>query len=200
MAATMAAAAPLSERQIIGEGAKPAPFLSNRSADFSTSPHQGGQMNGVTMQRIIGVALATFAFSSLRGVLAVANASGAMGGFDEGAQRATIDVAALLTAARGAPPMICSLAANSVGNGWGGWSDAPYTPLAASATPLNYRDRDWRNFSSEDVQRLFAGLSSDDACVRELSVRLIGTQKAEAVGNELVTRLTGSDASLRAAA
>jgi HEAT repeat protein len=51
-----------------------------------------------------------------------------------------------------------------------------------------------------DVQRLLAGLSSDDGCVRELSVRLIGTQKAELVGGELVTRLGSTDPALRSVA
>src|SRR5689334_1144827 len=157
-------------------------------------------MNGVIMQRLIGLALATFAFSSLTNVRATAIAKESSESFDQGTQRASIDVAALLTAARGAPPMICSLAAGSVGNGWGGWADAPYTPLAASSSPLTYSGRDGRAFSTEDVQRLFAGLSSDDACVRELSVRLIGTQRAETVGGDLITRLGASDGPTRAVA
>src|SRR5947209_5205545 len=157
-------------------------------------------MNGVIMQRIIGLAFATFAFSSLSGVPATARATESVSSLDQGTQRSTIDVAALLTAARGAPPRICSLAAGSVGNGWGGWADAPYTPLAASAGPLTNSGRDGRTFSTEDVQRLFSGLSSDDACVRELSVRLIGTQRSEVVGSELISRLGASDGATRAVA
>jgi hypothetical protein len=86
-------------------------------------------MNGAIMQRIIGLVVATFAFSSLSGVPAVANTAttsdaGAFAqsrNFDQGRQRgAPLDVAALLTAARGAPPMICSLASKAVrGWGWG---------------------------------------------------------------------------------
>jgi HEAT repeat protein len=161
------------------------------------------------MQRIIGLMAATFAFSSLSGVPAIANtatiselSSYAQGrNFDQGRGRgAPLDVAALLTAARGAPPMICSMAANAV-RGWG-WndSDAPSTPLA-SVTPAISND-DFRSdaFPAADVQRLLAGLSSDDACVRELSVRLIGTQKPELVGAELVTRLGSSDPALRSVA
>ena len=48
-----------------------------------------------------------------------------------------LDVNALLTAARGAPPLICSLASESVrGNNWGDWSDAPSTPLAPVSLPI----------------------------------------------------------------
>ena len=44
-----------------------------------------------------------------------------------------IDVAALLTAAHGAPPLICGLAAQSLGNGiWGWGSDIPAPPLGAA--------------------------------------------------------------------
>jgi HEAT repeat protein len=177
------------------------------SADFSTYPAtQAGNMNGATMQRIIGLAIASFAFSSLSGVPTVAITPGSEGGrmisVDQGRQRGRpIDVAALLTAARGAPPMICSLAARAVGGwGWGGGIDAPYSPLAAAAASSMDDSFDSGPLPAADVQRLLGGLASDDACVRELSIRLIGTQKAEAVGSELVTRLGASDASLRAVA
>ena len=47
---------------------------------------------------------------------------------------APIDVAALLTAAHGASPLICGLAAQSIGNGnWGWGSDVPAPPLHALA-------------------------------------------------------------------
>jgi HEAT repeat protein len=173
-------------------------------------------MNGVIMQRIIGMVVATFAFSSLSGVPAVANTatSGSGYGFaqkmnirihinnDQGRRRGPpLDVEGLLTAARGAPPMICSLAAKAVGNwGWGNWSDVPSTPLTAVATPSRDDDGYSDALPAPDLQRLFTGLASDDACVRELSVRLIGTQKAELVGGELVTRLGSSDAGMRTVA
>lgn len=174
-------------------------------------------MNGVIMQRVIGMVVAAFAFSSLSGGPAVANTSTSGGGYafgqkmnikihintDQGRRRGIpLDVEGLLTAAHGAPPMICSLAANAVGNwGWGNWSDVPSTPLTAVATPSRNDDDGYSDaLPTADLQRLFAGLSSDDACVRELSVRIIGTQKAELVGGELVTRLGSSDAGLRTVA
>ena len=171
------------------------------------------------MQRIIGLAIATLAFSTLNGVPAVANSAtigdanafaqgrGArvqvrVRGFDQGRhQGAPIDVAALLTAARGAPPAICLLASQAVrGWGWGGGSDAPSTPLSSAAVPTSNEDYESDAMPAADIQRLLTGLSSDDACVRELSVRLIGTQKAELVGGELVTRLGSGDAGLRSVA
>ena len=68
-------------------------------------------MNGVIMQRVIGLAIATFAFSAINGGPAVANVHGsyADGGFDQGRRGVPIDVTALLTAAKGAPPIICPL-------------------------------------------------------------------------------------------
>jgi hypothetical protein len=154
------------------------------------------------MQRVLGLAIATFAFSSISGGPAVAKIGGYSTdhGFDQGRGRGIpVDVPALLTAAKGAPPMICSLAANSIRNwGWGDW-DAPATPLsfAKASTPNDFESQ---QLSASDIQLLFAGLAAEDPCVRELSVRLIGTQKAETVGGELVTRLGSSDAGLRSVA
>jgi HEAT repeat protein len=194
-----------------------APSLLSLSADFSTYPAtKAGIMNGVIMQRIIGLAVATFAFSTLSGVPAVANSATTGDAnafaqvrtqhivrvFDQGRHRGLpIDVAALLTAARGAPPAICLLASQAVrGWGWGGGSDAPSTPLSPPVVSTSSDDYESDAMPPADIQRLLAGLSSDDACVRELSVRLIGTQKAELVGAELVTRLGSSDAGLRSVA
>ena len=65
---------------------------------------------------------------------------------------------------------------------------------------LPRNDFDDDRLTTADVQQLLAGLASDDACVREMAVRLIGTQRAEAVGAELVSRLSATDANLRAVA
>ena len=114
------------------------------------------------------------------------------------------DIAALLTAARGAPPVICSLAAQAVrGWGWGDWSDAPATPLpkAFDARSFDRDDDDGHgkaSLSATDEQRLLDALGSDDACVRELSVRLLGRQDGdEHVASGLVTRLRAPDAAMR---
>ena len=88
---------------------------------------------------------------------------------------AAIDVRALLDAARGANPLMCALAAQSVRNGgWGDWSDAPVTPLSASLPAGS--DDDWRSREVEESEAplLIESLGAQDACVRELSVRMIG--------------------------
>jgi HEAT repeat protein len=159
-----------------------------------------GQMNGVVMQRAIGVVAAAVLMSMAGSGQVSVNVDVTP---DRGTplnvagRAAPLDVAALLTAARGAPPLICSLAAQSVRNyGWGNWSDAPSTPLGRLA-PLG--DRDQRNsaFPAADVERLLAGLASDDACVREIAVRLLGSQKDENVARGLIDRLGAAEAPLR---
>jgi hypothetical protein len=113
---------------------------------------------------------------------------------------APVDVGTVLTAARGAPPVICALAAHAVHNwGWGHWTDAPFTPLPA-ATLADDRDEDEPQYSPADQELLLSGLASDDACVRELSVRLLSRHSGDRVAAALVTRLGSTDASLRAIA
>jgi len=150
---------------------------------------------------MIGFAVAAMLISS-SGVAPVAAAGGYTSEFDDIAQGAqSMDVAALLTSARGAPPMICALAAQSVRRwGWGGdWSDAPSTPLKSIVSAVNDRlSLNSGKLPPEDVERLMSGLASDDACVRELSVRLLGTQRDdEATSRGLIIRLANNDASLR---
>src|SRR5207245_6775800 len=148
-------------------------------------------MNGVIMQRVLGLAIATFAFSSLSGGPAVATVDGSnfSGTIDQGRHRGVpIDVTALLTAAKGAPPMICSLAANSIRNwGWGDWNDAPATPLSFAKAITSNNEFSPDAFRAADIQQLLVGLSADHACVPELSVRLIGTQTPETVRGGAVT-------------
>jgi HEAT repeat protein len=155
-----------------------------------------GLINGVMMLRVIGVISAAALFSADGGeVRAAAKVHERVA-----EQAPPLDVAALLTAARGAPPLICAFAAQSVrGYGWGNWNDAPSTPLAAVvAVP----DRDVGNatFPPADIDRLFEGVASVDPCVRELSVRLLGGQKNESVASGFVSRLGSTDATMREAA
>ena len=148
------------------------------------------------MHRILGVLTAT--------MLACMSGEAAAGTTDVvGGGAAPVDVGALLTAANGAPPMICALAAQSVRNGgWGDRTDAPYTPLGEMPN-IRDRDEDYRGrngiqFSAADNEKLLAGLASPDACVRELSLRLVAGQRNIATVNAaLLTRLASSDASMR---
>jgi HEAT repeat protein len=155
-----------------------------------------GQINGVMMLRVIGVLSAAVLFSGDGGTVRAAAKTHERAG----AEAPTIDVTALLTAARGAPPLICAFAAQSVrGYGWGNWNDAPSTPLAA-VVAMPDRDAGNTPFPPADVDRLFEGLASADPCVRELSVRLLGGQKSESIASAFVARLGSSDPSTREAA
>lgn len=120
----------------------------------------------------------------------------------------SIDVAALLSAARGAPTPICSLASQAIGNGnWGGWGDVPVPPLGSITAPEPDHEEDVddlgrhrgdRRFSSEDVDRLLQALGSDDACVRQLSVRLLGREDGDPkVESGLLSRLGDSNVQMR---
>lgn len=169
------------------------PFLCPVVLKFHPYAHSNlvSLMNGVIMQRAIGVAAAAVLMSFAGGQQLSVNV-------DVGSGRAApLDVAALLAAARGAPPLICSLAAQSVRNyGWGNWSDAPVTPLGRR-DPLGDRDQRNGRFPAADVERLLAGLASEDACVRELAIRLLGSQKDDEVARGLVERLGASEVALR---
>src|ERR1700722_4992038 len=120
-------------------------------------------------------------------------------GSDRAARAEPMAVAALLAAAHGAPPLICAFAARAVDNGWGNWADAPSTPLMAFDVERN-RDERRTEFSPADEDRLLAGLTVDDPCVRELAVRLLVGQRNDRVAGALVSRLESTDASLRALA
>ena len=107
------------------------------------------------------------------------------------------DVAAVLAAARGVSPLICAFAAQAVwGGGWGGWYDAPSSPVASEMT-TRIRDLEREKFGAADVRLLLDSLASGDPCVRELSVRLLGRQRDEMVVNGLVERLTARAPELR---
>jgi HEAT repeat protein len=156
-----------------------------------------GNVYGVTMQRMLGVVTAA-TLISMNGAIAST-------GSRESAERAApLDITALLTAARGAPPLICAFAAQSIrGYGWGGnYFDAPYTPLSNVAADIRSRDNGDGKLSQADVDKLLTGLASDDACVRELSVRLLGGQRnnddiSKVIASALISRLGSQDASMR---
>ncbi len=130
------------------------------------------------------------------------------GGFAQntGAERtATIaaqDVANVLAAARGVSPIMCSLAAQSVwGGGWGGY-DAPSSPVASEVS-ARIRDLGRQRLAPPEVRLVMDSLASSDACVREMSVRLIarqrndGGQRDETVVNSLIERLGSPSSELR---
>src|SRR5215210_9331728 len=99
-----------------------------------------GANSGANMLRVLGV-LTTAVLMSTAGP----DRPSSVARVEVAEPAAAIDVAALLAAARGAPPLICGLAAQSLGNGnWGGWYDAPASPLGAAARPDNGDRREIR--------------------------------------------------------
>ena len=107
-----------------------------------------------------------------------------------------LDVTALLAAAHGAPPLICALASQSIRGWWGDQADAPSTPLAGVLPRSNREVRD-SALAAGDADKLLAALASNDACVRELSIRVLGEQQSERVTTALIARLSSPDASMR---
>jgi hypothetical protein len=112
------------------------------------------QMKGATMQKVFGVIVAAVLLSTNNGGgVADATLPEVYGDSFESSsmsdERSAIDVSALLTAARGAPPIICSLAAQSLrGWGWGDQADAPATPLPMTVSLRDFESRDTQLMSS----------------------------------------------------
>ena len=105
------------------------------------------------------------------------------------------DIRALLAAARGAPEMVCSLAADAIGQGgwYGGHFSAPRMPLP----PVNLGNDGDRRADPADVQLLLDNLSSPDRCVRSLAVRVLGHFGGDDATRGLTAKLTDGDASVR---
>ncbi|MEO5588777.1 MAG: HEAT repeat domain-containing protein [Gemmatimonadaceae bacterium] len=113
---------------------------------------------------------------------------------------AGVDIASLLSSARGASPIICSLAAQSVrGWGWGGSNDAPVTPLP-KVTDITNRDFESADLSAVDISLLLSSLSTDDDCVREMAVRLVARKNNPVIASGLIERLGAPQPALRAVA
>ena len=108
------------------------------------------------------------------------------------------DVRELLAAARGAPPVLCALAAGAVGNQWGGWSDAPVTPLGRPDS-RGSRPRG-REATPADARFLLESLATGDPCVRELAIRLLAGLERQEVTPGLLERLSSADSTMRALA
>src|SRR4051794_36999576 len=116
------------------------------------------QLKGATMIKVFGVVVAAVFVTTGKSAPGVSALSFFSGDRRTPAalsdDRPPLDVNALLAAAKGAPPLICSLAAQSVGNNWGNWSDAPSTPLGNANRDT--RDYDYRpeGLPPADVQTL----------------------------------------------
>ncbi|MDQ3243021.1 MAG: HEAT repeat domain-containing protein [Gemmatimonadota bacterium] len=81
------------------------------------------------------------------------------------------------------------------GYGWGDWSDAPSTPLARFAS--SRVEHESGEPPVADIEFLLESLGSDDARVRELSVRLLGRYRNDNAVSGLIARLGSPSAPLR---
>jgi HEAT repeat protein len=138
--------------------------------------------------------------SPMHGRYGVALAGLVMAGWLPFADRkeTTVDVSApapaevreLLEAARGAPALVCALAADALWNGrWGGdgFGDAPFTPVGAE-TRSQLRRLQRSELTSSEIQAVSQGVVDEDRCVRELSVRLVTRIGEELTTDELLGR------------
>ncbi|MFN8571310.1 MAG: HEAT repeat domain-containing protein [Gemmatimonadaceae bacterium] len=103
-----------------------------------------------------------------------------------------MDVRGLIGQAHGASPMLCGLAADGL-TGWGGrWDDAPATPIGVAVRARVRRFPRGDELTPAEVRFLTDSIASSDACVRELSIRLLGNFGGDAVAEQLVTLLGSS--------
>ncbi|MCC7052063.1 MAG: HEAT repeat domain-containing protein [Gemmatimonadaceae bacterium] len=133
------------------------------------------------------------AFSSCSTDVAVEDAFAA-----PGVAASPTDLRALLDAAHGASPIVCSLAADGVERrGWyGGSVRAPHSTLPH----IRVEAERSAALPAADVQLLLENVTSSDACVRELSVRVLGSAGGEAGARGLMAHLASADSAVRAAA
>src|SRR5690606_6698809 len=108
-------------------------------------------------------------------------------------------IATLVAQTRGAPPLLCALAARAVDAGdWMGGMRAPAPPLEDIGTR---RLRGRREALSESERALLlSSVTAADACTREVAVRLLGRDGGDAVVSGLIGHATSEDAAVRAAA
>ncbi|HSD31668.1 MAG TPA: HEAT repeat domain-containing protein, partial [Gemmatimonadales bacterium] len=106
--------------------------------------------------------------------------------------------AEVLAAARGAPAILCGLAAHSAEGRFG---SGPWTPpIFPSDTSGALAWALGRNHGSEADPVLLAGLAADDPCVRTIAARLIARTESPAVTAGLLQALAGQSPGTRSAA
>jgi HEAT repeat protein len=103
----------------------------------------------------------------------------------------------LLANARGANPVICELAMQSIDRRYGNWGSAGRAPDAIIG------QRALLEWASHDMQEagvvgaLSLALSDDDTCVRRMAARLFGRVKHPTAASTLVNRLDDRDERVR---
>ena len=99
----------------------------------------------------------------------------------------------LLANARGANPVMCELAMQSIDRRYGNWGSTGRAPDAIIGQRALL---DWASKDFEDagvVGALSVALSDDDTCVRRMAARLFGRVKNPTVASTLVNRLNDRD-------
>ena len=121
-----------------------------------------------------------------------------------GASEQTADARAFLASVRGASPVVCELAAQSLGNGWG-WGSGEIDDVAALVSGSEEAGRylTWmsdRSFTAADVAAMRAGLSDPDACVRRMAARMLSRDGVPGGVDALLDALRSGEANARNAA
>jgi HEAT repeat protein len=114
------------------------------------------------------------------------------------------DARAVLAAARGTSPVMCVLAVQSAGNGWG-WSvgDDEDAPALARTVDEVRHALEWmrsHQATAADVATLRDGLGDPDPCVRWMSARLLSRDHVPGGADALLEALQSGDATRRDAA
>ncbi len=107
-----------------------------------------------------------------------------------------MDVRGLIGQAHGASPVLCGLASDGL-VGWGGrWEDAPSPPLGVAVRARVRRFPRGDELTPSEVRFLTDSIASTDACVRELSIRLLGSFGGDAVAEQLRDLLGSAQSSV----
>ncbi|HRP07186.1 MAG TPA: HEAT repeat domain-containing protein, partial [Gemmatimonadales bacterium] len=112
---------------------------------------------------------------------------------------AVADIRALLAESAGASPLICAMAARTIGNGgWFQGRPTPIHPLPAANDPVPWNSRS--GLAEADAQFVLAQLADGNGCVREIAVRLLALDQSERTIDGPEAHLRSHDANLAAAA
>ncbi|MBK6486783.1 MAG: HEAT repeat domain-containing protein [Gemmatimonadetes bacterium] len=108
--------------------------------------------------------------------------------------RPIMNVRGLVAVLHGLPALVCGLTAEAAA-GWGGgsWMNAPAPPLGPDAT-LRLAGFPRARMVPSEITMLIDSLASNDNCVREVAVRLIGRVRASYVEERLIAQLSTSRA------
>lgn len=118
------------------------------------------------------------------------------GGAPAESSTASVDALRFLDAARGAAPVICSLAAAPLGEGWG-YAAPPAEASAAQSGLLEWALKP--SIGDRDLIVLDEGLRDDDPCVRTMAARLLGAA-GMAGARTLIEALSDEQPEIRRAA